>query len=196
MDVEILQKVKRGHVDVSGLEWDSLSDAAKDLIGNLLVADLEYRLTVEQAMRHPWFADVCPHVLADHASRASRIHCQRPPSPVEAAVLCEDPAAFDTSRTSNAHPQGTPDAGVACDKRVVACDGPETPGCSGTDHVSTDGSVLRFVRSAELDGRFCTTPGASNRDRCKLACMLQQPIRVVTDEEGCCVADTSELVQQ
>lgn len=35
-------------------EWGQVSDQAKDLISKLLVKDVDKRLTIEQAMEHPW----------------------------------------------------------------------------------------------------------------------------------------------
>ena len=35
--------------------WETISDEAKDLIGKLVLADPNERITAEQILSHPWF---------------------------------------------------------------------------------------------------------------------------------------------
>ena len=39
--------------------WRATSSEAKDLISRLVVVDPSQRLTVEQALQHPWIVNVC-----------------------------------------------------------------------------------------------------------------------------------------
>ena len=52
----LFQKIKKGSYKFDSPHWDNISDDAKHLIGNLLVLDPRRRLSVEQALKHPWIA--------------------------------------------------------------------------------------------------------------------------------------------
>jgi hypothetical protein len=53
----IFDAILVGKVDFSEDPWPSISAPAKDLVTKLLAKDVRARLTVEQALKHPWVAD-------------------------------------------------------------------------------------------------------------------------------------------
>lgn len=53
-EAEILRKVRKGKFSFTGPEWRQVSENGKDLITKLLKANPDERLTVEQAIEHPW----------------------------------------------------------------------------------------------------------------------------------------------
>ena len=55
-DARIFEKIRSCTYDFKRPEWNSVSEAAKDLIRNLLVLDPRNRFTIEQALSHPWIA--------------------------------------------------------------------------------------------------------------------------------------------
>jgi calcium-dependent protein kinase len=57
-DPEILEKIKIGHYDLSSSPWPKISSLAKDLIKKLLEKDVNKRISAEEALRHPWFANL------------------------------------------------------------------------------------------------------------------------------------------
>ncbi|OMJ68897.1 hypothetical protein SteCoe_33514 [Stentor coeruleus] len=54
-DMEILSKVKKGNFSMSGPEWIDISDAAKNLITNMLKYKAELRYSADQALNDQWF---------------------------------------------------------------------------------------------------------------------------------------------
>ncbi len=54
-DDEIIESVKDGVYDTESFPYNSLSNEAKDLIDRLLTYDPNDRITVEEALEHPWF---------------------------------------------------------------------------------------------------------------------------------------------
>jgi len=56
--VRMLRNIMEGNYSFASPEWADISDPAKDLIKNLLVVDPSQRLTVKEALDHPFF-----HVL-------------------------------------------------------------------------------------------------------------------------------------
>lgn len=46
-------------------QWDQISDSAKDLVKRMLVVDPNNRITVEEALDHPWIR-VCYILLNKH----------------------------------------------------------------------------------------------------------------------------------
>lgn len=50
----LVEKAERQDYDFSGKLWSGVSDAAKDLVVRLLVADPKKRYGVEQTLSHPW----------------------------------------------------------------------------------------------------------------------------------------------
>ncbi|XP_067903883.1 ribosomal protein S6 kinase alpha-6 isoform X2 [Heterodontus francisci] len=61
---EILLRIGSGKFSLSGGNWDTVSDAAKDLLSNMLHVDPHQRFTAEQVLKHPWIAcrDQLPHL--------------------------------------------------------------------------------------------------------------------------------------
>jgi calcium-dependent protein kinase len=53
--LEIQNRIKSGIYDLSGSEWDDVSDSAKNLIDGLLKINVDKRLTAEDALKHEWF---------------------------------------------------------------------------------------------------------------------------------------------
>ena len=53
-DWEILLAIKRGKYSFKGIEWKHVSEAAKDLIRNML-CPVEKRFSAEEVLNHPWF---------------------------------------------------------------------------------------------------------------------------------------------
>lgn len=54
---ETFEKVKKGEIDVTKKQWIRLSENAKDLIQKFLTLDVNKRITVQQALKHPWISD-------------------------------------------------------------------------------------------------------------------------------------------
>ena len=53
------QQIMNAEVNYQSPVWKGISAEAKDLINKLIVVDPSKRLTVEQALRHPWIQNVC-----------------------------------------------------------------------------------------------------------------------------------------
>ncbi|XP_039267675.2 uncharacterized protein LOC120342771 isoform X1 [Styela clava] len=51
---ELFEIIQLGEYEFLSPYWDSISDAAKDLIFKLLVVDTKRRYTAEQVLQHPW----------------------------------------------------------------------------------------------------------------------------------------------
>ncbi|KAK6489845.1 ribosomal protein S6 kinase alpha-2 isoform X2 [Huso huso] len=51
---EILARIGSGIFALSGGNWDTISDAAKDIVSKMLHVDPHQRLTAPQVLRHPW----------------------------------------------------------------------------------------------------------------------------------------------
>ena len=50
----LFKKIKHADYQFDSPDWDDISDAAKDLISNILVADPRKRLTAQQILEHEW----------------------------------------------------------------------------------------------------------------------------------------------
>jgi len=48
------EQIKEGRFDYPSPYWDSIGDSALDLIDRMLTVDPEERITVEEALEHPW----------------------------------------------------------------------------------------------------------------------------------------------
>lgn len=57
-DQEIMKKVRAGRFSFDDKCWTNISDRAKDFITQLLTYKPEARPTAEQALKHPWIADL------------------------------------------------------------------------------------------------------------------------------------------
>uniref|UniRef100_A0A670Y656 Ribosomal protein S6 kinase n=2 Tax=Pseudonaja textilis TaxID=8673 RepID=A0A670Y656_PSETE len=60
---EILLRIGSGKFSLNGGNWDTVSDAAKDLLSHMLHVDPHQRYTAEQVLKHSWIAcrDQLPH---------------------------------------------------------------------------------------------------------------------------------------
>lgn len=54
---EILARISGGQYALSGGNWDSISDSAKDVVSKMLHVDPQQRLTALQVLQHPWVVD-------------------------------------------------------------------------------------------------------------------------------------------
>ncbi|XP_012879973.1 PREDICTED: ribosomal protein S6 kinase alpha-2 [Dipodomys ordii] len=54
---EILARVGSGKYALSGGNWDSISDEAKDMVSKMLHVDPQQRLTTLQVLKHPWIVN-------------------------------------------------------------------------------------------------------------------------------------------
>ncbi|XP_074846358.1 ribosomal protein S6 kinase alpha-2 isoform X2 [Carettochelys insculpta] len=54
---EILARIGSGKYALTGGNWDSVSDAAKDIVSKMLHVDPHQRLTAIQVLRHPWIVN-------------------------------------------------------------------------------------------------------------------------------------------
>ncbi|XP_051020170.1 ribosomal protein S6 kinase alpha-2 [Acomys russatus] len=54
---EILVRIGSGKFALSGGNWDSISDAAKDVVSKMLHVDPQQRLTAVQVLKHPWIVN-------------------------------------------------------------------------------------------------------------------------------------------
>ena len=52
----IFAKISKGEFDFESAQWAGISEAAKDLIRKMMSVNPTRRITVVDAMRHPWFA--------------------------------------------------------------------------------------------------------------------------------------------
>ena len=52
---DIEENILKGSYGKQGKVYESIPEEAKDLIQGLMTVDLEKRLTIEQAITHPWF---------------------------------------------------------------------------------------------------------------------------------------------
>ncbi|XP_033878117.1 ribosomal protein S6 kinase alpha-1 isoform X1 [Acipenser ruthenus] len=51
---EILSRIGSGHFNIKGGNWDTVSEAARDLVSKMLHIDPHRRLTAKQVLKHPW----------------------------------------------------------------------------------------------------------------------------------------------
>ncbi|XP_071353671.1 ribosomal protein S6 kinase alpha-1 isoform X1 [Trachinotus anak] len=65
---EILNRIGHGHFSLTGGNWDTVSDAAKDLVSKMLHVDPHQRLTARQVLKHPWIVqrDKLPNSQLPH----------------------------------------------------------------------------------------------------------------------------------
>uniref|UniRef100_A0A8C9DV87 non-specific serine/threonine protein kinase n=1 Tax=Prolemur simus TaxID=1328070 RepID=A0A8C9DV87_PROSS len=54
---EILARIGSGKYALAGGNWDSISDAAKDVVSKMLHVDPHQRLTAVQVLKHPWIVN-------------------------------------------------------------------------------------------------------------------------------------------
>jgi calcium-dependent protein kinase len=56
-NAEILDKIKKGEYDITIPPLDKMSPSAKDLMQKLLTVDVNKRISVKEALQHPWFKE-------------------------------------------------------------------------------------------------------------------------------------------
>jgi len=69
-DTRLQTCVERGEWNFNGSCWQYVSDMAKDLIEKLMEVDPTKRLTVEQALAHPWLAGHAPSVTLEATQKS------------------------------------------------------------------------------------------------------------------------------
>lgn len=60
----LMRRVMNGKFEFHADYWKGISDEAKSLISGLLCVDQRKRLTVAQAMEHPWVGELQLQLLA------------------------------------------------------------------------------------------------------------------------------------
>jgi len=58
-DAGILELTLKGKYKYFSPEWDSISEEAKDFLNKLIIVNTKERMTVDQAMAHPWIVKEC-----------------------------------------------------------------------------------------------------------------------------------------
>jgi calcium-dependent protein kinase len=54
---QIAAKIRKGKLVFFDRDWGNISEEAKDLVKGLLTVDMKQRLTIREALDHPWFAN-------------------------------------------------------------------------------------------------------------------------------------------
>lgn len=54
----VMQEILGADISFEGPEWGAISAEAADFVSRLLDRDYNTRLTAEQALQHPWIADL------------------------------------------------------------------------------------------------------------------------------------------
>ncbi|KAK2518694.1 Rps6ka1 [Columba guinea] len=101
---EILSRIGGGKFSVSGGNWDTISDMAKDLVSKMLHVDPHQRLTAKQVLQHPWIThkDSLPQSQLNHqdvqlvkgamAATYSALNSSKPSpqlKPIESSILAQ-----------------------------------------------------------------------------------------------------------
>ena len=58
-DMPLQEQILRGRFTFQRRQWRGVSEPAKDLVRRLLTVDPAQRITVEQALQHPWLQVSC-----------------------------------------------------------------------------------------------------------------------------------------
>jgi len=75
---ELYQQVIKADYEFFSPEWDSISQEAKDLISRMLQVQPERRITIDQALSHPWIKGNAPQVkLGDLHSHMRQYNLKR-----------------------------------------------------------------------------------------------------------------------
>eukprot|EP01039_Chlorochromonas_danica_P000439 gene439-473_t len=75
---EVLEKTCKGVYNMSGPEWDDISDEAKDLVRRMLVVNPDERISTDDILAHPWLKQLDEEVVNDDSSVSS---AEAPPAP-------------------------------------------------------------------------------------------------------------------
>ena len=54
----LFDQIKTASYSLDGMEWKHISDAAKDLVQRMLKLNVKQRISVDEAMRHPWIQNI------------------------------------------------------------------------------------------------------------------------------------------
>lgn len=54
----LFDQIKTASYSLDGMEWRHISDAAKDLVQRMLRLNVKQRISVDDAMRHPWIQNI------------------------------------------------------------------------------------------------------------------------------------------
>lgn len=101
---EILSRIGSGKFTLSGGNWNTVSEAAKDLVSKMLHVDPHRRLTAKQVLQHPWITqkDKLPQSQLSHqdlqlvkgamAATYSALNSSKPTpqlKPIESSILAQ-----------------------------------------------------------------------------------------------------------
>uniref|UniRef100_A0A4W2F9A9 Ribosomal protein S6 kinase n=2 Tax=Bos TaxID=9903 RepID=A0A4W2F9A9_BOBOX len=101
---EILTRIGSGKFTLSGGNWNTVSDTAKDLVSKMLHVDPHQRLTAKQVLQHPWITqkDKLPQSQLSHqdlqlvkgamAATYSALNSSKPTpqlKPIESSILAQ-----------------------------------------------------------------------------------------------------------
>ena len=63
----VMQEILGGDIRFDGPRWEGVSAEAIDFVNRLLDRDYNTRLTAEQALQHPWIADLFCELEMEHS---------------------------------------------------------------------------------------------------------------------------------
>eukprot|EP00050_Salpingoeca_kvevrii_P009109 m.307196 g.307196 ORF g.307196 m.307196 type:complete len:366 (+) comp19807_c0_seq1:2-1099(+) len=66
---KMFEDIKNGNYEFEAPDWDDISDSAKDLVSRMLDVNPNTRITVAQALAHPW--------IHDRRTTAPKLHMQK-----------------------------------------------------------------------------------------------------------------------
>ena len=83
----VLEKTVLGAYKMSGIEWNDISDQAKDLVKRMLCTNPEQRITAEEILQHPWIKEL-----------------DAVPAPPQEVAVPQSPASSKTEGASGSEP--------------------------------------------------------------------------------------------
>ena len=63
----VMQEILGGDIRFDGAPWEGISAEAVDFVNRLLDRDYNTRMTAEQALQHPWIADLFCEAETEHS---------------------------------------------------------------------------------------------------------------------------------
>ncbi|XP_037092134.1 serine/threonine-protein kinase Chk2-like [Pollicipes pollicipes] len=109
-DMPLQEQILRGRVSFARRQWRGVSEPAKELVRRLLTVDPARRITVQEALQHPWLQDKKTVALADRLmSRGKRRADDRAGPPArrrrtQGATNGHSPAVNGHPPAVNGHP--------------------------------------------------------------------------------------------
>ncbi|CAG9322692.1 unnamed protein product [Blepharisma stoltei] len=85
--VKIFKNIMKAKLKLENPIWDTISDAAKDLLKRLLVANPHQRLSAAEALNHHWFNDPSKQKLALDPNIILALRSYKPKSQMQRAAL-------------------------------------------------------------------------------------------------------------